>query len=176
MVMPLSHVIDVDYIIPGCPPPPELIQEVFEMILENNLPDTGFIFGDSRALCDSCPRKGTLSRDLKVKEFRRLYEIELDPSRCFLDQSLLCLGPITRGGCGARCIGSNMPCRGCFGPLDSVVDTGLRIISFLSSLIESDDKEDIEKAVASIPDPRGMFYFYGMASSIWSRSRKGESG
>ena len=41
--------------------------------------------------------------------------------RCLLEQGLLCMGPVTAGGCGGKdtplCIRARVPCRGCYGPV-----------------------------------------------------------
>jgi F420-non-reducing hydrogenase small subunit len=59
-----------------------------------------------------------------------------------------------------------MPCRGCFGPTDNVRDQGAKSSSFLASIIDVTDEEALKKIVDSIPDPGGLFYRYGLASSI----------
>jgi F420-non-reducing hydrogenase small subunit len=59
-----------------------------------------------------------------------------------------------------------MPCRGCFGPLDNVLDQGAKASALLSAIIEADDVEELEKIADSIPDPGGLFYRYGLAASV----------
>ena len=162
----LDHIVNVDYYIPGCPPTPELIKEAILMVLEDRLPEKGSVLADRKALCDSCPRKETRPENLKMTTFKRLYEVEWDPSECFLNQEIICLGPATRGGCRARCIQANMPCKGCFGPTDNVRDQGAKACSFLASLVDATDAEQLEAMADSIPDPAGLFYRYSLASSI----------
>jgi F420-non-reducing hydrogenase small subunit len=166
LVKALDQVIDVDYYIPGCPPPPELIKNAIVAILQNDLPTKGSIFGDERALCYTCSRTETKPDSVKIRKFKRVYEIKWDPERCFLDQGIICLGPATRGGCGERCIKANMPCRGCFGPTGNVKDQGAKFLSALASIIDSNNERELKKVVDSIPDPAGLFYRYSLASSI----------
>jgi len=165
-VKALDQVIEVDYYVPGCPPTPALLKEAITSILDGNLPPRGSVLADRKALCHTCPRRDSRPETVKIGTFKRLYEVEWDPAVCFLAQGIVCLGPVTRGGCAARCIGGNMPCRGCFGPTENVSDQGAKAASFLSSLIEAVDDEGVKKAVASIPDPGGLFYRYSLASSI----------
>ena len=139
-VKPLDQVVDIDYYIPGCPPTPELVKDAIMMALEDRLPAKGTVLAENKALCDACPRRDSKPDKSRIKEFRRLYEIEWDPAKCFLDQGIICLGPATRGGCGGRCINANMPCRGCFGPTDNVIDQGAKSLSFLASMIDSRDE------------------------------------
>jgi F420-non-reducing hydrogenase small subunit len=49
--MTLDQVVDVDYYIPGCPPPPELVPNSFGPLLMKGFPKKGFVFGDRKALC-----------------------------------------------------------------------------------------------------------------------------
>jgi F420-non-reducing hydrogenase small subunit len=165
-VKAMDQVVDVDYYLPGCPPTPELVERALMMVVKSDLPPKGTVLADTKALCHTCPRKDTKPEKLDIVRFKRLFETEWDPSRCFLDQALVCLGPATRGGCGARCINGNMPCRGCFGPTGNVRDHGARSLSFLASMIRMKDEESLDKLAASIPDPAGLFYRYSVATSF----------
>jgi F420-non-reducing hydrogenase small subunit len=165
-VKALNQVVDVDYYIPGCPPPPELIKNGLMAILENKLPEKGSALSDKKALCDTCSRIDSKPDKINLSNFKRLHKTLWDNAQCFLNQGIICLGPSTRGGCAERCIKANMPCRGCFGPTDNVIDHGAKSLSFLSSMIDSKDEEELMKIVDSIPDPAGLFYRYSLPSSI----------
>lgn len=165
-VKALDQVIEVDYYLPGCPPTPELIKNALLAILNDELPPKGSVLAEKKALCNTCSRRESKPDKVRIKEFKRLYEIEWDATRCFLDQGIICLGPATRGGCKERCIRGNMPCRGCFGPTDNVRDQGTKFLSALSSIIDSDEEKELEKIAGSIPDPAGLFYRYSLSSSI----------
>ena len=86
-----------------------------------------------------------------------------------LAQGVVCMGPATRSGCGAQCASGNMPCTGCFGPTSRVRDQGAKILSSLCSNLAAKDEEDINQALAGIPDPVGTFYRYGLAQSLLRR-------
>lgn len=165
-VKALDQVIEVDYYIPGCPPTPELVKNAIISGLEDKLPAKGTVLADKKALCNTCSRIDSRPEKIKLKKFKRIHQAECKPDRCFLDQQIICLGPSTRGGCGERCIKANMPCRGCFGPLDNVIDQGAKSVSFLASLIDSDAEKELVKITDSIPDLIGLLYRYGLAASF----------
>lgn len=165
-VRTLDQVIEVDYFIPGCPPPTELVKNAFFGLLENSLPPKGSILSENRAICHSCPRKGTLPPRPSIQRFKRIHETLWNPLLCFLDQGIICMGPSTREGCRYRCISANMPCRGCMGPLDGVRDQGAKAIAFIASLIDATDPEKITEIVSEIADPAGLFYRYSLAASL----------
>jgi F420-non-reducing hydrogenase small subunit len=165
-VRPLHHVITVDYYLPGCPPPPKLVAEAVTALLAGTAPPAGATFGSGKSLCETCPRRKDKPQTIDLKRFKRLYECRWDASKCFLAEGIICMGPATNGGCGERCINANMPCRGCFGPVGGATeDQGARVVSFLASLVGSDDVEEIKGALDSIPDPAGLFYRYSLAAS-----------
>lgn len=168
-VYTLDQVIDVDYYLPGCAPPPDLIMKAVEAILSGSLPPKGTVLAPDKSLCDTCTRKTTKPDKAVIKEIKRVHEVLLDPERCFLDQGVICLGPATRDGCGERCINANMPCRGCFGPTSRVEDQGAKFLSALASIIDIDDEPEIEKIMNSIADPAGIFNFYSMPASMLRR-------
>jgi sulfhydrogenase subunit delta len=89
---PITAVIKVEYCVPGCPPDRKEIKKfVKELLLGKefrNYPDP---------VCREC----------------RLFE-----NGCLLDYQKICLGPLTRGGCGAVCTEGGFECYGCRGITD----------------------------------------------------------
>ena len=170
-VFPVDQVVDVDYYLPGCAPPPDLIMKAVEAILSGNLPEKGTVLSPDKALCDSCRRRDSKPERTGIREIKRVHEVLLDPDRCFLDQGVICLGPATRDGCGERCINANMPCRGCFGPTSRVADQGAGFLSALASMIDAKDEEEIKRITDSIADPAGIFYYYALPASMLKRRR-----
>ncbi len=172
----LDQVIDVDYYLPGCAPPPDLIMDAVTAVLEGNLPEKGAVLAPPKTLCDTCPRSDSKPEKLAIKDLKRPHEILADPEKCFLEEGIICLGLATRSGCGERCINANMPCRGCFGPVDGAHDFGAKALSAIASLIEVDDEEnasidEIQDLLRTIADPAGLFYMYSLPSSGLRRSR-----
>jgi len=170
-VYALDQVIDVDYYLPGCAPPRDLIMNAVQAILDGKLPPKGAVLSPNKSLCDDCGRNESKPEKLVIKEIKRPWEVEMDPEKCFLAQGIICMGPATRTGCGERCIEANMPCRGCFGPTDQVFDQGAKFLSALASILDTDDEKEIEKIVDTIIDPAGTFYRFSLPSSILRRRR-----
>jgi F420-non-reducing hydrogenase small subunit len=171
-VRTLPQVVDVDYVIPGCPPQPDRIKEVVAAVMDilkngKPLPSKGTVLGaDVRACCEECPRK----RDVKkLKKFVRPHEIVQDPEICLLEQGMVCMGPATRAGCGAKCVQAGVPCRGCYGPPANVRDQGAKMASAIAGVIDSDDPAEIAALIDSIPDPIGTFYRFTLPSSTLRR-------
>jgi F420-non-reducing hydrogenase small subunit len=167
-VKTLAQTVEVDYFMPGCPPVVEQIWAVLQVLLAGQLPAKGAVIGaNAKTNCDVCPReKGGSSQ--RVTEWKRPHEVELDPDVCFLTQGVICCGPATRAGCGLPCISGNMPCRGCYGPPDGVIDQGAKLISAIGALIDTDDPEKLQGIVDTIVDPAGLGYRFGLANSVLS--------
>lgn len=167
-VKSLDQVVDVDYYIPGCPPQSTQVAAVIDVvvdILKNGkpLPPKGTILGaGDKTCCDECPRT---RKEKKVKQFYRPHEIMVNPDECLLDQGIVCLGPATRSGCGALCVKASVPCRGCYGAPPNVNDQGLKMLSALSSIVDAQDPDEIDKIIDTIADPIGTFYRFSLAHS-----------
>ncbi len=165
----LDQVIEVDYYLPGCPPPVNLIQEAVNAILTNQLPPRGAILAPDIALCEECPRRDSKPEDLAIREFKRPSEVVIDPEKCLLAQGVICMGPVTRKGCGAACVEGNMPCTGCLGPTDQVSDYGAKALSAIASAVDSDDEKEIAEILDNVVDPLGTFYRYSLPASLLHR-------
>ena len=168
-VRALDQVITVDYYLPGCAPPPDLIQKAVEAILTGNLPPRGTVLAPTKALCDTCPRRDTKPDKLNLKTIRRVATTDLPPEKCFLAEGIICLGPATRSGCGERCINAHMPCEGCFGPPEGIRDQGARFLTALASIIETEDEVEIDRIMDSVQDPTGKFYMFSLAGGLRTR-------
>ena len=175
-VKSLDQVVKVDYYLPGCPPPPDLILKAVTAILEGKLPEKGSVLAPKKALCDTCPVKDSKPEKLSIKEIKRPWQVKLDPELCFLAQGVICMGPATRSGCGETCIRANQPCRGCFGPVDGVADQGAKALSMIASILGVEDEdslteEQISELIDGIADPAGTFYRFSLPSSLLGRKR-----
>lgn len=168
-VRTLDQTVEVDYYLPGCPPPVNLIMSALTAILANKLPSKGTVLAPDVALCDECPRKATKPDKLSLKELKRPHQILMDGEKCLLAQGLLCLGPATRSGCGAPCVSANMPCTGCLGPTSRVKDQGAKALSAIASLIDSKDEAEITALMEQVVDPVGTFYRYSLPASLLHR-------
>ncbi len=167
-VLALDQVVAVEYYMPGCPPPVDLILKVVDALATSSLPPPGSVIASEKTLCDECER---VKEEKKITRIYRSHEIIPDPEKCLLEQGLICMGPATRGGCGQRCILANMPCRGCFGPPAGVYDQGAKMLSALASIYDIKDEAEIARMVDEVKDPAGTFYRFGMSTSMLKRKR-----
>lgn len=167
-VKTLSQTVKVDYSLPGCPPEPDRIWDAIVAILEGNLPAPGSVIGAHTTVCDECDRTRT---EKKISSFKRTWEIMPDPEICLLEQGIVCAGIATRAGCGALCPSVNSPCLGCYGSNEGVEDQGMRLMSALASVIDSNDPDEIDRIIQEgIPDPVGTLYRFSLAGSMLRRS------
>ncbi len=90
--MPLDAVVDVDYMIRGCPINNNEFLMIIKALLQGKKPE----IADS-AVCLECQSKGIV---------------------CLYDKGEICLGLITRAGCGAWCPTHGFVCEGCRGFID----------------------------------------------------------
>ncbi|MBS4014941.1 MAG: oxidoreductase [Candidatus Latescibacteria bacterium] len=174
-VRPLDKVVDVDYYLPGCPPPVPLIINAVDAIAKGTLPQKGTVLAPIKSLCDECERN--VNKEKKMPDIKRVYEIEADPKKCFLEQGIICMGPATRSGCQTRCINANWPCTGCLGPTPEVTDQGAKMISAIGSILKIDQEKkltdaEVQALTDKIKDPIGTFYMYDLASAIIYKKRK----
>ncbi len=141
-VYALDEEIKVDVSLPGCPMNPAQILEALTCLLTDKpfeLPE--------RSVCDDCPTKRLEKSDVALK--RPLQDADFTPGkydemRCLNEQGVLCLGPVTKSGCGKpyeegdeyipRCIKGYMPCRGCFGPIRKGANPLVDMMGALSSI------------------------------------------
>jgi len=174
-VLMLSDVVDVDYIIPACPPTREMNMKLLQVVLDfvngkAPLPPKGTILALAKTMCDECDRKRP--DKVVIDEIKSVDYTKLDPTKCFLEQGILCLGPATRAGCDAKCMKANMPCRGCMGPTDAVIDQGASMLSAFASIMKTSGsdhlipEEQIEKLMEKMRDPLGTFYRFTLPKSL----------
>ena len=174
-VKTLDQVIDVDYYVPGCPPLQESISYLLKAVADfayNGvpLPPKGTEIGiTSKTLCEECPRK---KENLRIEHIYEPYEVDIKPDVCLMDQGILCLGPATVGGCGARCTKVGQPCRGCYGPTSDVQEHGASVFTAIASMfpIREDDgiigEDEIVKIMSEVKDPLGYFYAFTLGKSL----------
>src|SRR3989304_457995 len=171
-VRTLAQTVDVDYYLPGCPPPVKLIANAVDAIAKNELPPKGSVLAPLKSVCDECPRK---KENKKITTIYRVHEKVPEPERCLLEQGIICMGVATRSGCGAQCLTVGMRCPGCGGPCPNVPEQGAAMISALASILGLEEEkdqyseEDVEKLMGQIKDPIGTFYMYSLPASILRR-------
>ena len=172
-VTSIDQHIEVDYYLPGCPPPvPKIVNSILA-IKDNKLPPKGSFLTSNKSVCDECNRTRSDRREIKITEFKRPHEIvpgELDNDKCLLEQGVICLGPITRS-CGEHyCMDVNMPCRGCMGLTPDTRDPAAKMISVVSQFSVNMTDEEVKKLTESVIDPVGLFYRFSFPKSLIKKS------
>jgi len=169
-VVPLGHVVKVDYTVPGCPPQSAQVWAVLKLVIDGQpLPAAPAVVGaGEKTCCDECPRT---RQEKRLRKFVRMHEIIPDPAKCLLDQGLICAGPATRSGCGALCTRAGLPCRGCYGPPPGVRDQGAKLAGAIASVIDSQDPAEIERMIDGMDDLVGTLYRFSLAGAGASDGR-----
>lgn len=181
-VSSLSQMVEVDFVVPGCPPTHSLLWAAMQALIcgpesltrlsftaarlsENTtravtsgeLPPKGSVFAGEKAVCASCSR---VKEEKKFTSVLRSYQKYEESGRCLLEQGLICMGISTREGCGGVCTAVGQPCRGCFGKPEAVYDNGAKMVSAVSSTFDSEKASEIETMANAFADLTGTFYRY----------------
>lgn len=176
----LHQAVPVEYTIPGCPPEPEQIVAVLRQVASGaELPAPGGMLGCSaRSLCDEC---GKEKRSILAPTLVRPFQAIPDPLWCLAEQGFSCLGAATRGGCQALCPGVNMPCTGCYGPVDRDADPGAAALTAVAATLapsgsaggsEAALLEGYRTQLAGVADPLGTFYRYTLSDTVLTGRKK----
>jgi F420-non-reducing hydrogenase small subunit len=177
-VRTLAQTVEVDYSIPGCPPESHQLWNALVALITGPPPPRGAVLGAGHSsVCDECGRE---RHDKRISALRRNWEIIPDSTTCLLEQGLVCMGVATRDGCGALCPQVNMPCIGCYGPPEGVVDQGGKFVAALGSMIDIEPLKGlpeeeiagrIDAVLDGLPDCAGTFYKFSLAASLLRAAR-----
>jgi F420-non-reducing hydrogenase small subunit len=102
----LDDFVRVDYYVPGCPPVPGLLLQFLDELTGQSFKGSGPI------VCGECSRRPSKAAVSSLDAFPR----QEDDLACFHSLGALCMGFLTKGGCGAVCPLNGLPCWGCRGP------------------------------------------------------------
>jgi F420-non-reducing hydrogenase small subunit len=159
LMYPICNFVDVDYYIPGCPPMPFLIVHTLKSIVSGKTP-----IRYQSVVCTECHRKIVPA---KLDRLYGIYEKEADPELCLVSQGFVCLGSLTREGCGAPCPRAGFTCFGCRGPADSLLYRSRDIYTFLVKVISKRTSIPEEKVKEELY--RNPFIFHTFIFSRFER-------
>jgi F420-non-reducing hydrogenase small subunit len=164
LMYPICSFVDVDYYIPGCPPMPFLIVHSLKSIVSGKAP-----IRHQSVVCTECHRKIIPA---KLDRLYGIYEKEADPELCLVSQGFICLGSLTRDGCGAPCPRAGFTCFGCRGPADSLLYRSRDMYAFLVKVISKRTGIPEEKVKEELY--RNPFIFHTFIFSKFARSKARE--
>ena len=117
-VLPIKDVVKVDLEIPGCPVSKTEVEKIIVSIVTGS--------------------------DVAMPKYPVCLECKQKINTCLIDCGQICLGPITRAGCGAVCPTGNMGCLGCRGPAEEANFDSFRQIMKDKGFSNEDVKEKVE--------------------------------
>jgi F420-non-reducing hydrogenase small subunit len=164
LMYPICSFVDVDYYIPGCPPMPFLIVHSLKNIVSGKAP-----IRHQSVVCTECHRKIIPA---KLDRLYGIYEKEADPELCLVSQGFMCLGSLTRDGCGAPCPRAGFTCFGCRGPADSLLYRSRDMYAFLVKVISK--RTGIPEKKVKEELYRNPFIFHTFIFSKFARSKARE--
>ncbi|MBU0729555.1 MAG: cyclic nucleotide-binding domain-containing protein [Proteobacteria bacterium] len=106
----LENYVRVDFFLAGCPPQPRLLMDLISEMNGEKFPKVAPV------VCAECGRKVTRNNSNSLQSF----SASDDSNICFVSNGMICLGFLTRGGCGGVCTKNGLSCWGCRGPSDMV--------------------------------------------------------
>lgn len=110
----LDDIVRVDYMLAGCPPNIGLLEGLLSELQGGSGPAPA-----KAVVCAECPRK---AKKVDLKSMWTFPNGKNTGALCFLSQGALCLGLMTKGGCGAVCTSGGLPCWGCRGPTQKTLN------------------------------------------------------
>lgn len=100
---PVSYYIDVDIHLPGCPVNPEELEKLLVCLFEK--------------------------KEFKGVRYPVCLDCKVAGNTCLFIEDGFCMGPVTKGGCGAPCPKAGLRCWGCFGPMEDANLKALKNVS-----------------------------------------------
>jgi F420-non-reducing hydrogenase small subunit len=164
LMYPICNFVDVDYYIPGCPPMPFLIVHSLKSIVSGKAP-----IRHQSVVCMECHRKIIPA---KLDRLYGIYEKEADRELCLVSQGFICLGSLTREGCGAPCPRAGFTCFGCRGSADSLLYRSRDVYTFLVNVISKRTGIPEEKVKEELY--RNPFIFHTFIFSKFERFKARE--
>jgi len=164
LMYPICSFVDVDYYIPGCPPMPMLIVHSIKSIASGKPP-----IRHKSVVCTECHRKIVPA---KLDRLYGIYEKEANHELCLVSQGFVCLGSLTREGCGAPCPRANFTCFGCRGPPDSFLYRTMDLYPFLIKVLSARTSIPEEKVKEELY--RNPFIFHTFIFSKFERFKARE--
>ncbi len=140
----LDDFVRADYYLPGCPPSVGLL-----MNLVSELRGEGQPAKPKPIVCAECSRK---PKKMQVEQFWVSPKPDWALDKCFTSGGSVCLGFMTRGGCGAVCPKGGLPCWGCRGPSETVfrkMEEGNSFDDFMLSSLVARHKQ-LEEQIRSV--------------------------
>lgn len=166
----LSEYVDVDFEVPGCPPPSNLILDILTDVIEGKEPNP-----PDSTVCDECPFEYSGEKLNKIDRWSINKDADTD-GPCLLDQGVLCLGGATVAGCNAPCPESGVPCFGCSGSHPEEADQAAEIIRIVSDVLDLEEEyPDLDLDRIRVEDIPGSFYMFSLASSVLAEKLEGQA-
>ncbi len=117
-------------------------------------------FHEISNVCDTCPR---IRGRMKMDKVKRDYQGLPNQEDCFIEQGYICMGPVTKAGCGGLCIRVNAPCTGCYGQTIPGVNQAERYADTVIKGFNVGLSKD--QLLAQVKDPIGTFEKFTLAEN-----------
>ena len=132
----------------------EITSNLMSFLRDNNH------FHEISNVCDTCSR--IIGSKSSMNRVKRDYEGLPNLDDCLIEQGYICMGPVTKAGCGGLCLNVNTPCTGCYGQTEWGVNQAERFADIVLGRFNVNlSKEDL---LNQVKDKIGTFEKFTLAS------------